>query len=196
MQQMCTDFARGFAKLFHHGTMYACEHGVLDAAALARGQLCRTRKHCQNDKATVFEVVATSCLPPQLPSTKSRTCQYYQNGSSLPIPSCPRTGIGGLKNTSTPTGAHTLRCMSPLIPGENTVTHPGSPDIAMSAMAPASLVTRMTCKENSDVRIGLITICITMPDIALASRHDNAMFGNASDHPIRPSPSGCPLQCD
>ena len=53
--------------------------------------------------------------------------------------------MGGLTNTSTPTGAHTRKLMSPSVPGDKTVTQPGNPDIAMSATAPESFLTWMTC---------------------------------------------------
>lgn len=51
------------------------------------------------------------------------------------------TGMGGLTNTSTPTGAHTRKLITPLVPGDKIVTQPGRPDIAMSATAPERLLT-------------------------------------------------------
>ena len=57
--------------------------------------------------------------------------------------------MGGLTNTSTPTGAHTLKQISPLVPGDKTVTQPGKPDIAISATAPESLLTWITCMNTS-----------------------------------------------
>ncbi len=66
----------------------------------------------------------------------------YQNESAL---ARLGTGIGGLTNTSTPTGAHMRIRISPLTPGDSTEIQPGNPEIAMSAKEPEILLTDMTC---------------------------------------------------
>jgi len=70
----------------------------------------------------------------------------YQNESAL---ARLGTGIGGLTNTSTPTGAHMRIRISPLTPGDSTEIQPGNPEIAMSAREPDILLTDMTCIKVS-----------------------------------------------